>query len=106
MVQGWAEVEQSTSYSTPAIKVRGKLMARLKEDGETLAIRATFQNREGLPQTQPAQPAVFSVPPHYGNSEMLVVYLPKVMPDLLREMLSHAWALAAPKSVLKSYAKP
>src|SRR5437762_221978 len=29
-------VEESTSYRTPAMKVRGKLIARLKEDAETI----------------------------------------------------------------------
>jgi hypothetical protein len=32
----WAEVENGTSYSTPALKVRKKLLARLKEDGDSL----------------------------------------------------------------------
>ena len=27
-------VEESTSYGTPAFKVRGKLVARLREDGD------------------------------------------------------------------------
>ena len=30
------EVAESTSYETPALKVRGKLMLRLREDNETL----------------------------------------------------------------------
>lgn len=103
LVQDWPEVAESTSYGTPAIKVKGKLMARLREDGETLAIRATFQNREGLPQVE-AQ--TFSVPPHYANAEMLVVNLPTVSLEQLRELLADAWELTAPKSVLKSHSKP
>lgn len=103
MVLGWPEVAESTSYGTPAIKVKGKLMARLREDGETLAIRATFQSCEGLPQVEPA---TFAVPPHYANSEMLVINLPTVSLEQLRELLADAWELAAPKTVLTSYAKP
>lgn len=30
----WPEVEDGTSYGTPALKVRKKLLARLKEDGD------------------------------------------------------------------------
>jgi hypothetical protein len=30
----WPEVEDGTSYGTPALKVRKKLLARLKEDEE------------------------------------------------------------------------
>ena len=33
-----AEVEQSTSYGTPAFKVLGKLVARLEADEETLVL--------------------------------------------------------------------
>ena len=36
------EVEISKSYGTPALKVRGKLLARLHEDGETLVLRTEF----------------------------------------------------------------
>ena len=32
------EVEAGTSYRTPALKVRGKMFARLREDGETLVV--------------------------------------------------------------------
>ena len=31
----WPEVEDGTSYGTPALKVRKKLLARLKEDGDS-----------------------------------------------------------------------
>ncbi len=34
----WPEVTDGTSYGTPALKVRGKLLTRLKEDGESLVV--------------------------------------------------------------------
>ena len=34
----WPEVEDGTSYGTPALKVRKKLLARLKEDGDSLVM--------------------------------------------------------------------
>ena len=37
--------EVATSYGTPALKVKGKLFARLKEDGETLVLRTTWKDR-------------------------------------------------------------
>ncbi len=33
-------VEEGTSYGTPAFRVCGKFLARLREDGESLAIHA------------------------------------------------------------------
>ncbi|WP_141758537.1 MmcQ/YjbR family DNA-binding protein [Duganella sp. HH105] len=47
------EMEESTSYGTPALKVKGKLMARLKEDGESVAIRITWEERERLLMAAP-----------------------------------------------------
>ena len=41
-------VEESTSYGTPALKVRGKLLVRLREDGETLVLMTTFVDRDLL----------------------------------------------------------
>jgi len=32
----WPEVEDGTSYGTPALKVRKKLLVRLREDGDSL----------------------------------------------------------------------
>ena len=34
----WPEVEDGTSYGTPALKVRKKLLVRLKEDGDSLVM--------------------------------------------------------------------
>ena len=34
----WPEVEDGSSYGTPALKVRKKLLARLREDNESLVM--------------------------------------------------------------------
>ena len=39
----WAEVEDGISYGTPALKVRKKMLARLKEDGESGARSAKVE---------------------------------------------------------------
>lgn len=36
-------VEEGTSYGTPALKVRGKLFVRLKEDGETIVLKTHYE---------------------------------------------------------------
>ena len=36
----WPEVEDGTSYGTPALKVRKKLLVRLREDGDSLVMPA------------------------------------------------------------------
>ena len=36
MALSWPEVEDGTSYGTPALKVRKKMLARLREDNDSL----------------------------------------------------------------------
>ena len=42
------EVEEGTSYGTPAFKVKDKFLSRLKEDGETLVVKIDFDERDIL----------------------------------------------------------
>ena len=87
-------VEQGTSYGTPALKVRGKLLARLKEDGQTLVLRTTLADRTRLLS---AAPDVFYLTDHYLNYPMILIRLPQIDRALLRELLAEAWRLASPK---------
>ena len=82
------EVEKSTSYGTPALKVRKTLLARLKEDGETLVLRTTFADRERL---LAAAPDVFYLTDHYVSQPWILVRLPMIEAPLLRELLLEAW---------------
>ena len=87
------EVEEGTSYGTPALKVRGKLMARLKEDGETLVLRTTHADRDRL---LAAAPNLFYLTDHYVKYPWILVRLPRIERPFLRELIAEAWRLAAP----------
>jgi hypothetical protein len=88
-------VEESTSYGTPALKVAGKLFARLLEDGERVAVYS--HERDAL---LAGDPLAFSVPEHYRNHPMVVVTLVAVDADELREVLTDSWRIRAPKRLL------
>jgi hypothetical protein len=90
-------VEEGTSYGTPAFKVHKKLLARMREDGETLAIMIDYGDREFRLQTNPE---VFYVTDHYAGYPMILVRLAKVDPDDLRDMVRGAWRMIAPKKLL------
>jgi len=85
--------EESTSYGTPAIKVRGKLFARLREDGESFVLACDFEDREVL---MAEQPEVFYITDHYVNYQWILVRFSTVRPDQLRDLLRQAWQLRAP----------
>ena len=89
-------VEAGTSYGTLAFKVQ-KLFARVREDGETLAIRADFDERETL---MGADPEIFFVTDHYLNYPMVLVRLAKIDAAGLAPLLEGAWRFSAPKKLL------
>jgi hypothetical protein len=94
------EVELSTSYGTPALKVRKKLFARLREDGEHLVLFVDFMEREALVQSSPA---TFLVTPHYQDYPMVLVNLAHVHADELRELVIESWRRRAPKRLVADY---
>jgi len=85
-------VEESTSYGTAAFKIRGKLVARLREDGETLVVGMDFDQREEL---LAADPKTYYLTDHYLNYPWILVRLPRVHPDALRDLLRGAVRMAA-----------
>jgi hypothetical protein len=87
-------VEIGQSYGTPALKVKGKLMARLHDDGETLVLRTTSVNREYLLE---AWPDAFYLTDHYRNYPWVLVRLSVIARARLAEVLEDAWELVAPK---------
>src|ERR1035438_9103069 len=80
-------VEEGTSYGTPAYKVRGKLVGRLREDGETLVVGMDFEQRDEL---LAADPDTYYLTDHYRNYPWILVRLPRVHPDALRDLLGGA----------------
>lgn len=93
-------VEDSTSYGTPALKVRGKLFARLHQDGEAFVLRTDFLDRHILMQ---ADPKVFFITDHYRDYPWVLVRFSAVRRMALPELLERAWRLVAPKKLLMQY---
>ncbi len=91
------EVEESTSYGTPALKVRGKLMVRLREDFETIVVKATWEDRERL---MAVDPEVYYVTDHYLKYPCVLARLSKLKPSALTPLMRLAWQNVAPKSIV------
>ena len=94
-------VEVGTSFRTPALRVRGKGMCRLRTNPDALVLRVTdVGEREALLQ---GQPDVFFTTPHYDGYPTVLVNLPAIEVDELWELIVEAWRLKAPPKVLKMY---
>jgi hypothetical protein len=94
--------EESTSYGTPAFKVKGKLFARLHQDGESLVVGVDFEEREEMMN---ADPEKFYITDHYLNYPWMLVRMSKVRPDQLRDLLIGSWRRAAPKQLVATFHK-
>src|ERR1035437_6402282 len=88
-------VEESTSYGTPAFKVRGKLVARLREDGETLVVGMDFDQRAEL---LAADPDTYYLTDHYRTYPWILVRLARVQADALRDLLGGAVRLVSARA--------
>ena len=93
-------VEEGTSYGTPAFRVSGKFLARLREDGESLVIKVEYAAREVL---MAADPETFFITDHYSCWPMMLVRLSRVRPDELGALLEEAWRNMAPKRLVLAH---
>ncbi len=98
----FAGVEEGTSYGTLAYRVSKKFLCRMKEDGESLAIRMDYVEREMLIE---GEPATFYITDHYRNYPMVLIHLSKVHPEELKRIFSNAWRKYAGKRLLKEAAQ-
>jgi hypothetical protein len=94
-------VEESSSYGTPALKVKGRFMCRLRTEAEgALAIRCDFLDRQILLQ---ADPQVFFVTDHYLNYPMILVRLEKIRLSALPDLVERAWRIVAPPKLVAEF---
>jgi len=90
-------VEPGTCHGTPALYVRKKFLCRLKEDGDSVAIKLDFADREVLLE---ADPRAFYLTDHYRPWPAVLVRLGQVRPAVAVELLEQAWRRTAPKSLV------
>lgn len=94
-------VEESRSYGTPSLKVKGKILGRLRSEAEGgFALRCDFIDRNMLMQ---ADPEVFYVTDHYLDYPMVLIDLTKVRWDAMPQLLEQAWRMVAPAKLLEEY---
>ena len=90
-------VEESSSYGTPALKVAGKLIGRLRtEDDGGLALKCSAADKAALVGGD--NPAYYTTP-HYDRSNYVLVRLELAEPDEVFELVDEAWHIAAPAKV-------
>jgi hypothetical protein len=97
------DAEDSTSYGTPALKVKGQLFARLREDGDSLVLKTTFEQRDAL---MAEDPETYYMTDHYRDYTWVLVRLSKVTPDALNDLVQGAYRLAVQARTSRTRRRP
>ena len=102
------ETEESTSYGTPAFKVRKKLICRLwgerehkrdnVHDTEVLMVRCEL---DAKPMLLDAHDDVLFSTPHYKGYCALLIRMADTELDLLADLLEDSYRIAAPATLVR-----
>ena len=85
-------VKEASSYGTPAFKVRGTMLARLRPELNALVVHMSIEDRVELIA---ADPETYFIIDHYLKYPYILVNLARVHPDAMQDLLRGAWRLAS-----------
>jgi hypothetical protein len=95
------EITQSTWFNTPSLKVRGKSLCRVK-DPDTVVLMCPLEEKELLIA---AAPDIYFETDHYKGWPATLVRIHVIPTAELALRLERAFAMHAPKAVLKAWRK-
>ena len=99
---GLPDVEEGTTYGSPSLKIRGKLLTCLavhkSAEPDSLAVRIDFDQRDAL---LAADPEVYYLTYHYAGYPVVLVRLSRIHPNALRDLLGMAWRFVTTKTARK-----
>lgn len=97
----YSGAEESISHeSTPSIKVNGKLLCRLHDEGNFVPIRIGFDNRDFYLEKYPE---IFHLPDHFKNYPYVCFWVPMKDQKLLKEIIEISWKNLATKKQIKDF---
>lgn len=93
-------VEEGPCYGTAGFRVRGKFLARLRDDDTVLVVKCGDMERD---LRMHADPETFFTTDHYRGYPTVLVRLDSVTQDDLRDVFEVAWLLSAPKRLREAF---
>lgn len=92
------EAVLSTSYGTPALKVGGKLLTRLRNEDDSLVLLGVPPDERDM--LIAANPRVFHTTPHYEGYPTVLARLSPIDPETTSAFLERRWRMIAPKRLV------
>ncbi|MDE1992773.1 MAG: MmcQ/YjbR family DNA-binding protein [Rhizobiaceae bacterium] len=96
---GLPEIEISTSYGTPALKVGGKAFVSVK-NAETVVLALPIDHKEQLIEMAPE---IYFQTDHYRGWPSLPLRIAEIGDDELKVRLVEAWRFRAPKKLKAAF---
>ncbi|MFN2567544.1 MAG: MmcQ/YjbR family DNA-binding protein [Gemmatimonadaceae bacterium] len=100
LLLGFPGVEEGPCYGTPGFRVRGKFLARLRDNDTILVVKCGDIERDLRMQ---ADPDTFFTTDHYRGWPTVLVRLAAVTREDRRDVLEVAWLLSAPKRLRAAF---
>jgi hypothetical protein len=97
----WPEVEDGRSCGTPALKMRKKLLARLKEDADSLVMPGVPPDERDM--LVESQPKVFYFTDHYRDYPIVLIRLSKAKRATVEPLLRRQWRALASKKAIREF---
>jgi len=95
------ETTEKPSYGTPGFRVKDRLFARIREEGDVLVVWCgSLDEKEFLVASEPGK---FFSTPHYDGHAMVLVRLGALEREELGELLEESWRLRAPPRVVQRF---
>jgi hypothetical protein len=91
-VRDLPEVEHTTMYGAPALKLRGRFLACMAinkaAEPNTVAVAVGFDQRDALIASEPA---TYYLKDHYLSYPVVLVRLSRIAPEALTSLIREAW---------------
>jgi len=94
------ESHEVEHWGKPSFRLKNKIFAILQEDGVTLTIKASIEDREIYTQLEPE---IFQVPEKYSNLNFLHVNMKLIDPEEAKLLILKAWRSVSPKKLIKDF---
>ena len=97
----WPEVHDGTSYGTAALKVRKNLLARIKEDDDSLVMLGVPEGERAM--LCESEPRIFYFTDHYRDYPTVLIRLSKARRDDVEPLLRRRWRDLASKAAVRKF---
>lgn len=94
------EAEERETWGNATFRVRDKIFVIMSDDGTSASVKATRDEQTALIAEDPE---TFTYPAYVGRHGWIGANVERIGADHLRELITEAWRMTAPKRAVKAF---